>query len=289
MTVRNVWSLGATLGEGPVWDARDDALWFVDIKRHQVHRFDPVGGETRSFDAPGQVGWVLPAMEGGFLAGLQTGLHRFDPESGAFTPLMAVEPDRPGNRLNDATVAADGAVWFGSMDDGESEVTGQVHRFHAGTLTTSAIPPVVITNGPAVSPDGSTLYHVDTLGRTIHAVPLDGAKAGVPQLFATIAAEDGYPDGVTVDAAGGVWVGLWGGWSARRYAPDGTVDTVVRFPVANITKVAFGGTDLRTGFATSASKGLSEAERAVQPEAGSLFAFDVDVPGRVLPLARISG
>ena len=289
MTVRNVWSLGATLGEGPVWDARDAALWFVDIKQHRVHRFDPAGGETRSFDAPGQVGWVLPAADGGFLAGLQTGLHRFDPESGAFTLLTAVEPDRPGNRLNDATVAADGAVWFGSMDDGETDVTGQVHRFHAGTLTTSTIPPVVITNGPAVSPDGGTLYHVDTLGHTIHAVPVDGATTGTPRLFATIDAADGYPDGVTVDAEGGVWVGLWGGWSARRYAPDGTLERIVRFPVANITKVAFGGDDLRTGFATSASKGLSDEDRAAQPEAGSLFAFDVDVPGRVLPLARIEG
>ncbi len=289
MTVRNVWSLGATLGEGPVWDARDAALWFVDIKQHRVHRFDPVSGETRSFDGPGQVGWVLPAADGGFLAGLQTGLHRFDPESGAFTLLTAVEPDRPGNRLNDATVAADGAVWFGSMDDGETDVTGQVHRFHAGTLTTSTIPPVVITNGPAVSPDGGTLYHVDTLGHTIHAVPVDGATTGTPRLFATIDAADGYPDGVTVDAEGGVWVGLWGGWSARRYAPDGTLDRIVRFPVANITKVAFGGDDLRTGFATSASKGLSDEDRADQPEAGSLFAFDVDVPGRVLPLAVVEG
>ena len=289
MTVRNVWSLGATLGEGPVWDAREGALWFVDIKQHRVHRFDPTSGEKRSFDAPAQVGWVLPADDGGFLAGLQTGLHRFDPDSGAFTLLMAVEPDRPGNRLNDATVAADGAVWFGSMDDGETEVTGQVHRFHAGTLTTSAIPPVVITNGPAVSPEGSILYHVDTLGRTIHAVPLDGAEAGVPRLFATIDAADGYPDGVSVDAQGGVWVGLWGGWSARRYAPDGTLDRIVRFPVSNITKVAFGGADLRTGFATTASKGLSEADRAAQPEAGSLFAFDLDVPGRVLPLAKVAG
>ncbi|MDR6134695.1 D-xylonolactonase [Sphingomonas sp. SORGH_AS802] len=289
MTVRNVWSLGATLGEGPVWDARDAALWFVDIKQHRVHRFDPVSGEMRSFDAPSQVGWVLPAADGGFLAGLQTGLHRFDPESGAFTLLTAVEPDRPGNRLNDATVAADGAVWFGSMDDGETDVTGQVHRFHAGTLTTSTIPPVVITNGPAVSPDGGTLYHVDTLGHTIHAVPVDGATTGTPRLFATIDAADGYPDGVTVDAEGGVWVGLWGGWSARRYAPDGTLDRIVRFPVANITKVAFGGGDLRTGFATSASKGLSDEDRADQPEAGSLFAFDVDVPGRVLPLAVIEG
>lgn len=287
MTVRNIWSLGATLGEGPVWDARDAALWFVDIKQQRVHRIDPDSGATASWPAPQQIGWILPAEGGGFLAGLQSGVHRFDPADGTFALVAEVEPDRPGNRLNDATVGPDGALWFGSMDDAERDPTGQVHRLHAGTLAPTTIAPVTITNGPALSPDGATLYHVDTLGRSIHAFPVaaDGTL-GTPRIFATIDPGDGHPDGVSVDAAGGVWVGLWGGWAVRRYAPDGTLDRVVRFPVANITKVAFGGADLRTGFATTASKGLSEADRAAQPEAGDLFAFDLDIPGRILPLAR---
>ncbi|MET0179382.1 MAG: SMP-30/gluconolactonase/LRE family protein [Novosphingobium sp.] len=287
--VRNVWRGGATLAEGPVWDAANDVVWFVDIKQRRVHRFDPRSGAVTGWAAPTQVGWVLPAADGGLLAGLQTGLARFDPATGRFDHLADVEPENPGNRLNDATVAADGAVWFGTMDDSEERASGRVFRFDGRQVVATAIPPVTITNGPAFSPDGATLYHVDTLGGIIHAVPVGAdASTGAPSEFARIDPADGHPDGVCVDSAGNVWVGLWGGWCARCYAADGRVVEEVRLPVANVTKIAFGGPDLTTAYATTASKGLDEEARRAQPEAGSLFAFAVTVPGRVLPLARIS-
>jgi xylono-1,5-lactonase len=286
--VRNVWQGGAVLGEGPVWDARSSVLWFVDIKQRRVHRFDPGSGEVTSWPAPAQVGWVLPADDGALLAGLQTGLARFDPATGRFDHLADVEPENPGNRLNDATVAPDGAVWFGSMDDGEEQASGRVFRFDGRKVIVTAIPSVPITNGPAFSPDGSTLYHVDTVGGVIHAVPVGpGASTGDPREFARIDPADGHPDGVCVDSAGNVWVGLWGGWCARCYGADGTLIEEVRLPVANVTKIAFGGPDLATAYATTASKGLDDEARRAQPEAGSLFAFPVAVPGQSLPLARV--
>ncbi|WP_288456654.1 SMP-30/gluconolactonase/LRE family protein [uncultured Sphingomonas sp.] len=285
---RMVWNGAAELGEGPVWEARDAALWFVDIKRPAVHRVDPADGTHRSWPAPAQIGWVLPAEGGGFLAGLQTGLAHFDPATGAFTHLCAVEPDRPGNRLNDATVGPDGVVWFGSMDDAACDATGQVHRWDGARATVTGIAPVKITNGPAVSPDGSTLYHVDTLGGAIHAVPVTGdGTTGAGRVLVTIDPADGTPDGVSTDAAGNIWLGMWGGWCARCYDPAGTLLREVRLPAAQVTKIAFGGADLRTAFATSARLGLDAAALAAQPEAGAVFAFDVDVPGRPLPLARL--
>lgn len=284
--VRTVWNGQALLGEGPVWDARGGCLWFVDIKRQHVYRL--VEGEAaQRWDAPAQVGWVLPAADGTLLAGLQTGVARFDPADGSFTLLHDPEPELPGNRLNDATVAPDGVVWFGTMDDGESDESGQVHRFDGQRVTTTSIPRVCITNGPGVSPDGTTLYHVDTLGGIIHAVPIaaDGST-GTPREFARIDPAHGNPDGVSVDSAGNLWVGLWGGFCARRYAPDGTLALEVKLPAANITKVALGGEDLMTAYATSASIGLDEAARAAQPEAGNVFAFRVDVPGQPQVFAR---
>ena len=280
MEAQSVLSVGAMLGEGPVWDARDQALWFVDIKGHRVHRFDPASGDHRSWQAPGQVGWVLPAAEGGFIAGLQAGVHRFDPATGAFELLAAPEADRPGNRLNDATVDADGRIHFGSMDDGEEALTGRLYCLDRGTVRDSGLAAVCITNGPAIAPDGATLYHTDTLGRVIHAVPLhDDGSLGPARVFATIAPEDGWPDGCVVDAEGGLWTGLWGGWRARRYLPDGTIDREVRFPVANITKIAFGGPDRGTAYATTARKGLDATALAGQPLAGNVFAFDPGVTG----------
>jgi xylono-1,5-lactonase len=286
-TPSSLCSVGATLGEGPAWDERNESLWFVDIKEQRVHRFDPAHGVLRSWRAPDQIGWVLPDDEGTLVAGLKTGLHRFDPRDGSFKPLVDPEPDRPGNRLNDATVDAEGAIWFGTMDDSEEEASGRVYRYAGGTALRIDLDPVVIINGPAFSPDGRTLYHVDTLGRTIWAIAAgDGAHLGEARILARIEDGAGYPDGPAVDAEGHVWIGLFGGWGVRRYAPDGRLVEKVDFPVANVTKIAFGGDGLRTAFATTARKGLSEAELSEQPLAGDLFTFDPGVVGLSIPVAR---
>jgi sugar lactone lactonase YvrE len=175
------------------------------------------------------------------------------------------------------------------MDDAEAADTGAFYRFADGRLAGAGLPRVCITNGPAVSPDGRILYHVDTLGRTLWACGLgDDGVLSAPRRFATIAEGEGWPDGPAVDSEGHVWIGLFGGWAARRYAPDGGLVETVRFPVANVTKLAFGGADLRTAYATTAAKGLSARERAEQPEAGDLFAFRVDVPGVSVTPARLA-
>lgn len=283
---RPVLALGAPLLEGPVWLPEDGALWFVCIKSRRISRFDPADGSARHWAAPEQVGFLAP-VEGDrrFVAGLQSGLSLFDPADGSFNPLHDPEPHMPGNRLNDATVDGHGRLWFGTMDDGEAAPTGRFYRHDSGG-TQAVKGPVPITNGPAVSPDGRTLYHVDTLGREIHASPIhDDGSLGESRLFARIEGADGNPDGPVVDSEGALWVGLYNGWAVRRYAPDGGVLETVRFPVSAITKIAFGGPDLKTAYATTAAKHLSAEARLAEPHAGDLFAFEVSVPG--LPAGRL--
>lgn len=282
---QHVCRVGATLGEGPVWDAARDCLWFVDIKGKRAFAFDPLTGDLRHWNAPREIGWVLPAADGTLLAGLQGQVARFDPADGSFAPFVEIEPNLPGNRLNDAATNREGRLWFGTMDNAEANASGRLYRLDrsvpidSGPID-SGLAPVVITNGPAFSPDGRTLYHTDTLGGTIHAVPVHADDMlGEPRIFARVDPADGYPDGPTVDSAGNVWTGLFGGWAARCYAPDGTVIENVRFPVANVTKIAFGGAELRTAYATTAHKGLNAAALAGQPHAGDLFAFQADIPG----------
>jgi sugar lactone lactonase YvrE len=282
-----VWELEAELGEGPVWVERDKALWFVDIKKHQVHRLDPATGTRRSFDAPEQVGFILPAEGGGFVAGLQSGLYRFDDRNSAFDRIVEVESDLPNNRLNDGVVDAAGRIWFGTMDNNEAAKSGAFYCFHRGKLTRTGIDNIAITNGPAVSPDGRTLYFVDTLAGTIESAEIrDDGSLGERRSFVTIDEADGHPDGPTVDSEGCVWIALYNGWEVRRYSPIGDLLDTVRFPVANITKIAFGGDDLRTVFATTARQMLSPEVIARQPLIGSLFQFRVDVPGVQCPLAQ---
>ena len=278
-----IWPVAATLGEGPLWWS--GALWFTDIKQQKIHRFHPVGG-TQSWPAPSPVGFLAPRRSGHFIAGAKSGLYDFDPATGVFALIRAVEPQAPGNRLNDATVDARGGLWFGSMDDAEVAATGKLYRLDDGGLRVMD-EGYVITNGPAFSPDGATLYHTDTLQKIIYAfdVGADG-MLGNKRVFVRIEDRAGYPDGCVVDAQGCLWTGLFGGWAARRYSPQGALLESVKFPTANVTKLAFGGDDLTTVYATTATKGLAPGDLAAQPLAGGLFRFTVDVPG--LPQSAVS-
>jgi len=283
-----VWELEAQLGEGPVWVERDRALWFVDINEQRIHRFDPASNDRRSWDSPEKVGFIFPAEGGGFVAGLQSGLYRFDETSGGFELIVAVEPDLPTNRLNDGIVDPAGRLWFGTMDGGEKAKTGAFYCFGEGRLTRTQLDGIAITNGPAVSPDGKLLYFVDTLKGTIGVADIgDDGLLGNPRPFVRIDPREGHPDGPTIDGNGDLWIALYGGWEVRRYSPSGQQLEAVRFPVANITKIALGNDDLRTAYATTARQKLSPDVIAQQPLIGSLFEFPVEVAGVPCPLVRL--
>jgi D-xylonolactonase len=281
-----VWDVGATLGEGVLWDAPQQRVWFVDIKGHRIHRCSHDGVERDSWDAPGQVSFIVPAVDGGMVCSLEDGLYRFDDADGSFTPLAKVEAEETGNRFNDGHVDAAGHLWFGSMHDAEEAPSGGLYRFD-GARVQQMDDGYVITNGPALSPDGATLYHTDTLQKRIYAFDRapDGSLSN-KRTFVEIA-DGGYPDGMAVDSTGHLWVATFGGWRIDRFDAAGVKVGEVRFPCANVTKLAFGGEDLRTVYATTARKGLSEQELADQPLAGGLFTFRAETPGLPQHLLRI--
>ena len=261
------------------------------VRRHQEHqilRFDPANGERQSWTAPEQVGFIFPAEPGGFIAGLQSGLHHFDERTGAFDLIVEVEPDLPDNRLNDGVVDPSGRLWFGTMDNKEKAKSGAFYCFDRGKLTRTAIEGIAITNGPAFSPDGALLYFVDTLKGAIGCAEVkDDGSLGTPRPFVRIDPGEGHPDGPTIDSEGCLWIALYAGWEARRYSPAGALVEQVRFPVSNITKLAFGGEDLRTAYATTARQQLSADTIAAQPQIGDLFEFRADVPGVPCPSVRL--
>jgi sugar lactone lactonase YvrE len=282
-----VCEIGAELGEGPMWDERDKALWFVDIKNVAIHRYDPKSSDHRRWKAPEYTAFIFPASSGGFIAGLKSGLFKFDPASGSFDRINRIDADLPNNRLNDGCVDPQGRLWFGTMDNNEKDKTGAFYRYSNGEVTRTGIGDIIVTNGPAVSPDGKTLYPVDTFARRVDQCEIrDDGSLGPRQPFVTIEEGAGFPDGPSVDSEGCVWIGLYGGWAARRYSPDGKLAGEVKFPVANVTKVAFGGDGLRTGFATTARQGMKPGELKQQPLAGHLFQFECDVPGVPCPSVR---
>lgn len=278
-----LWSVGAELGEGALWHAPTKRVYFVDIKGRQIHACAPDGTQQQSWAAPSQVGFIVPRAGSGFICGLEDGLYLFSEVTGAFSLLQEVEQNLPGNRLNDGFVDAHGRLWFGSMDNGETQPSGVLYcRDQQGTITVQDRD-YIITNGPAMSPDGTILYHTDTLKKQVFAfdVAIDGSLAN-KRVFIDMQSQSngkGHPDGMAVDSLGYVWVALFGGARIDRYAPTGTLVEQIAFPCSNITKLCFGGDDLCTLFVTTAWKGLLPAARQLQPLAGGLFSFRCSVPG----------
>ena len=279
-----VWDLRAELGEGPVWDAGRRCIWFVDIKGRTLHRYAVDGGATASWPTPDQTGFALPAEDGSLICGVRTGLHRFDPETGDFTFMTAVEPERPQNRLNDGFVAPDGSLWFGSMDDSEATISGALYRYWRGEITRHD-DGYRVTNGPALSPDGRTLYHNDTTEGRIYAFDHSDGVISRKRLFAETPGVGA--DGPSVDAAGVVHVGLFNGWGVARFSPSGEPLAKIEMPVQTVTKAAFGGDDLRTLYCTTAWLGQSEQTRRDQPTLGGLYAVRVQTPGMRQALIRL--
>jgi xylono-1,5-lactonase len=277
---RRVIALGAALGEGPLWVAQDQALWFVDVAGRRLHRYQPDVGNHRVWAAPEKISFIVPTRDGSYMAGLKSGLHRFDPLSGSFTRIAAPEPHLTGNRLNDACVGPRGDLWFGSMHDAMVERTGALYRLDRDGRIMQLDTGYIVTNGPAFSPDAGTFYHTDSTRRLVYAFDCapDGALSN-KRVFVEIETAAGFPDGTTIDAEGCVWVALWDGWAVRRYSPRGELLLTVQFPCARVTKIAFGGHDHCMAYVTTAWEGLSAAEREAQPLAGDLFGFRAAVPG----------
>ena len=278
IAARLVWPVAAQLGEGPLWHRDSGALWFCDIEGRALHRYTPATGARARFAMPGRASFVVPAADGGLLAGMELTLRRVALD-GTPGEVVAQVGGPPGCRTNDASVDRRGRLWFGTMDLAQRDAIGQVHVHDARGLRAVG-GHAAITNGPAARPDGTRLYHVDTLGGLVWCFDIDAREVlSDGTVFARIDPADGTPDGVTVDAEGCVWVALWGGWSVRRYSPSGELLQSVAIPCAQVTKIAFGGDDLRTAYVTTARAGLDDAALRGQPDAGGLFAFDAPAPG----------
>jgi D-xylonolactonase len=270
----------ALLGEGPVWVEREQALYWIDIKGCRLHRFDPATRAQESWPTPFRIGSIAPRVGGGFVGAGDRGFLLIDAAITRFASIANPEADLPGNRFNDGKLDAAGRFWAGTMDDAEEQATGSLYRLDADLRWSVQDSDYNVTNGPAFSPDGRNMYHTDSAERTIYrfALAADGTLADKTR-FARFGQADGYPDGMTVDHEGCLWVAFWDGWCVRRISPAGETIATLELPVQRPTSCAFGGAALDQLFITSATIGLDRAARAAQPLAGGLFMATPGVSG----------
>ncbi|WP_405886621.1 SMP-30/gluconolactonase/LRE family protein [Streptomyces longwoodensis] len=263
----------ATLGEGPTWDPAAGRLLWLDILGSRVHTFDPATGRRGVRVTDQHVGAVKPRAGGGLVLNFRDGVGLIDPD-GTFRWLYH-EPV-PGRRANDAAVAPDGSLWAGTMRYDEAPGGGSLSRFTGDGSVRTVLDDVAVSNGTGWSPDGRLMYYIDSPTRRVDVFTYDadaegGGRVSGRRPLAEIEEGAGFPDGLTVDAEGCVWVALWDGGAVRRYTPAGELDQVIELPTPRVTACAFGGPDLTDLYVTTARVGLADPH----PLAGSLLV----VPG----------
>ena len=268
------------LGEGPHWDAAAGELVRVDIANGRVHGWSPAGGADWTLSVGGEVGAAIPRAGGGLLLAVGHDLIARDPDGTQWT-LATVERELADNRFNDCRCDARGRLWAGTMSRTRAPGTAALYRLDPGGEPERAIGGTTISNGIGWSPAGDRMYFVDSTTQRIDALDYDEATGAIAgrRPFATIDPADGLPDGLAVDAEGGVWLCLFGGAALRRYDADGGLSAVVPLPVTNPTCPAFGGPELGTLYVTSARHRLTDAQLAAEPLAGALLALEPGVRG----------
>ncbi len=279
--VRVVVASANLIGESPVWDAREQALYWVDVEGKLVQRWQASTNVVSNIAMPEPTGCIGLRERGGLVAAMQTGFVAID-STGAVTALVDPESNLPANRFNDGKVDRAGRFWAGTKNIANTpSPTGSVYRLDSDLTAHRIVSGISCANGIAWSPNNRTMYVCDTWVRRIYTYRfvLETGTASERALFAEIAPDDGFPDGLTVDAEGFVWSAHYNGWRITRYAPDGSVDRVLRMPVQHVTSLTFGGADLRTLFITTARMRIPEQDLAAQALAGHVLAIDPGITG----------
>ncbi|MBO9574104.1 MAG: SMP-30/gluconolactonase/LRE family protein [Sphingobium sp.] len=282
MTVEIALDAQAELGEGPRWHAGERRLYWVDIARNELHRFDPSSGadEVRAFDAP--VGCFAFRASGGLLLAMKDGLALLDDWGGDLRPLgEQLFADDPELRFNDGRTDPAGRFWAGSVNMTKSARNAALYRVDPDGTIDLIESGMLTCNGAAFNADGTAFRHADTPSHELRAYAADPASGALSDrhIIRRFPEGRGRPDGGSFDAEGCYWSALFDGGRVVRLDDQGEILATVHLPVLRPTMIVFGGDDLRTAYVTSARTGLSEAQLDEQPHAGAIFSFRVDVPG----------
>ncbi len=270
-------------GEGPVWDQREGVLRWVDMLAGDVLTLDANGTVSRLH--VGTVAAALrPRRRGGLVVAVERGFALVEPD-GAVGPVQEAFGDSEV-RMNDGGCDPRGRFYCGSMAYDMSPGRGALYRFDPDGSITRVLDGVTISNGIVWTPAGDLVYYIDSGTGRVDAFDydLDRAELADRRPVVSVPAEVGMPDGLTLDAEGGLWVALWGGGAVHRYLPDGRLDAVVELPASQVTACAFGGEDLSELYVSTSTL---EVDRADQPAAGALFKVDPGVRG--LPAHTFAG
>lgn len=262
------------LGECPLWDPRDQCVYWVDSKAPLVRRLHPATGARTDWQVPCDVGSIALTETGRLLLALEDGFHLLDPASGDTRPVAGVTHAGPRMRMNDGRTDRQGRFVAGSLVMGRHDRDGAFYRLEKDGSVTVLLRDIALANSTCFSPDGRTMYYSDSFSDTVHAVDYDpdSGRIGAPRPLMNTRAQGSAPDGATVDAEGCLWVALIQAGKLGRYAPDGSLLLVLDVPTPYPSCPCWGGPDLDVLYVTSLSN-TGNLIKSDHPDAGALFAF----------------
>jgi L-arabinonolactonase len=273
MEIRPIVDCRTTLGEGPLWDVREQKIYWVDSRGCKIYRANADGSDVENWDVPSEIGSLALREQGGAVIALRTGVHTFDFATGRATLIVDPEPNHPTTRLNDGKVDRRGRFFFGSMDVDENKTICQLYRLDPDFSLHVMDENIIVSNGPCFSPDDRTFYFADSRSGRISAYDynIDAGTLSNKRTFTELSS--GAPDGGTVDAEGYVWTSAIIAGELRRFRPDSVLERSIPMPVKNGTSLNFGGPNLDVLFCTSIAKMHLPEVPNDGPLGGSLFAI----------------
>lgn len=280
--LEDVLPLQNTLGEGPVWSVEEQALYWVDIAEKCFYRLDADTNTYQRVDVGVPIGVLALRAVGGIVMATQKGFAFWNTQKQELEYIADPEADKPDTRFNDGAVDCAGRFWAGTMDTSPAErPIGVLYRLDPDGSLQSMETGVTIANGIGWSPDNTIMYFTDSPRRVIYAYDFDAASGSITNRRTFVHTPDtvSVPDGLAVDAEGYIWSACWDGAKIVRYAPDGTVDSVLQVPALRVTSCVFGGANLDELYITSASIDLTEAQKKHYPLSGHLFRLKTGVKG----------
>lgn len=274
-----------TLGEGPCWDAELKRFYWVDIEGHTLWWYDEREDEISSFEVGKQVGFVIPKVTDGVVLGLKDGIYEWDEINRDLKKIVELDDPDGQLRFNDGKADPYGRIFAGTLHLEDKENQATLYRVDRDGTTTTLMDELTLSNGLTWSPDHSVFYHIDTPTETIRQYDFD-LKAGTlsnGKVVIDFADEDGFPDGMTSDTEGCLWIAHYAGSKVSRWNPStGEKLLEVHVPAPNVTSCAFIGDGLNRLAITTAREGMDEEALAEYPDAGSVFIIDTEVKGMAL-------
>lgn len=277
-----LFNIEPSLGEGAIWNTHDKKLYWVDILSGNLHAYDPLTGEKSCYPTNRFLGAAVPINKGNMLLALNDGIVTINLQNGEIKYNVKTSLHIEGKRFNDGKCDPLGRFWVGTLTLGKETNDNNLYCIGSDFSMSEKVSGLTISNGIAWALNGSAVYHIDTpTGEvTKHDFDINTGAVSNRQTIIKIPHAMGYPDGMTIDNEGMLWIALWDGFCVARYNPNtGDLLQKIKVPAPKVTSCAFGGENLDQLYITTARCDMSTDELEEHPFSGGLFVADVKIKG----------